>query len=343
MSLGATLSGVTVLTAIERDVHPAATYLLNHPDTRLLISDVVSLSENSIRALCTNVSDLIVFGGPPCQGFSYSNPRHRKKDNALNWLFEQFLRYVSIIDPKWVIFENVRGLQDTANGYFLRRVLGGLHSLGFQTAKGVLDAVDFGVPQNRERYFIVGNRIGVGYELPTARLVSQVTVGEALRDLPELENGNSTCVMSYGEKPPSAYGAKMRGAQRACTNSLVSRNGPLVIRRYSHVPQGGNWRSIPDELMTNYRDRTRCHTGIYHRLDENRPSVVVGNFRKNMLIHPIEDRGLSVREAARLQSFPDSYHLRGSIGFQQQQVGNAVPPLLAKAVFDSIIERHTGR
>ena len=89
--------------------------------------------------------------------------------------------------------------------------------------------------------------------------------------------------------------------------------------------------------MRNYQDRSRCHTGIYHRLNWGKPSVVLGNFRKNMLIHPSEHRGLSVREAARLQSFPDNFTFCGSIGFQQQQVGNAVPPLLAKAVFSAII------
>jgi DNA (cytosine-5)-methyltransferase 1 len=90
--------------------------------------------------------------------------------------------------------------------------------------------------------------------------------------------------------------------------------------------------------MDNYADRSRCHTGIYHRLTRKKPSIVIGNFRKNMLIHPDQNRGLSVREAARLQSFPDSYEFVGSIGFQQQQVGNAVPPFLAREVFKAIIQ-----
>ena len=91
--------------------------------------------------------------------------------------------------------------------------------------------------------------------------------------------------------------------------------------------------------MGNYTDRSRCHTGIYHRLRPDKPSVVIGNFRKNMLIHPTQHRGLSVREAARIQSFPDSYEFHGSIGFQQQQVGNAVPSLLARSVFQQICRK----
>ena len=113
-----------------------------------------------------------------------------------------------------------------------------------------------------------------------------------------------------------------------------------MIERYNHITKGGHWEDIPDRLMKTYADKTKCHTGIYHRLDEKKPSIVIGNFRKNMLIHPRQDRGLSVREAARLQSFPDQYEFKGSIGFQQQQVGNAVPPLLAKAVFQSVVQAH---
>jgi DNA (cytosine-5)-methyltransferase 1 len=130
----------------------------------------------------------------------------------------------------------------------------------------------------------------------------------------------------------------MRNNQSGCLNHLVTRNSELVIERYKYIPQGGNWEHIPEHLMKNYKDKSRCHTGIYRRLDNNKPSVVIGNYRKNMLIHPTQNRGLSVREAARLQSFPDSFVFKGSIGFQQQQVGNAVPPLLAKALFSSILK-----
>lgn len=116
----------------------------------------------------------------------------------------------------------------------------------------------------------------------------------------------------------------------------VTRSSEIVLERYRHIRQGQNWEAIPVHLMDNYKDRALCHTGLYYRLIWNMPSKVVGNFRKNMLIHPSQNRGLSVREAARLQSFPDRYDILGPMSAQQQQVADAVPPLLAKAVADVV-------
>jgi DNA (cytosine-5)-methyltransferase 1 len=124
--------------------------------------------------------------------------------------------------------------------------------------------------------------------------------------------------------------------------NLVSRNAAHIIERYRYICPGQNWESIPSELMNNYEDSSRCHTGIYYRLVYSNPSKVIGNFRKNMLIHPSQNRGLSVREAARLQSFPDDYEFLGSIGFQQQQVADAVPPLLAESVAQCILDSERG-
>jgi len=109
-----------------------------------------------------------------------------------------------------------------------------------------------------------------------------------------------------------------------------------VVERYKHIGQGQNWRAIPDSLMTNYKDKNNCHSGIYKRLKWDEPSVVISNYRKNMLIHPTQDRGLSVREAARIQSFPDNFIFEGTVHYIQQQIGNAVPPLLAEAIFNQI-------
>jgi len=132
----------------------------------------------------------------------------------------------------------------------------------------------------------------------------------------------------------------MRQNSDKSTQNYVSRNQTYVIERYKYIKQGQNWKAIPDELMQNYKDKNNCHSGIYKRLEADKPSVVIANYRKNMLIHPYQDRGLSVREAARLQSFPDDYFFEGSIMHIQQQIGNAVPPLLGKAIFAQIINLH---
>lgn len=158
-------------------------------------------------------------------------------------------------------------------------------------------------------------------------------------DLPRLTSGAAIDELPYGsDEPLSDYQAAMR-CQANCivSGNLVTQNSPLIIQRYRHIKPGQNWEAIPAKLMKNYADCSRCHTGIYYRLKWKRPSKVIGNFRKNMLIHPSQHRGLSVREAARLQSFPDDYVFIGSIGFQQQQVADAVPPLLAQAVADCVM------
>ena len=237
----------------------------------------------------------------------------------------------------WVLFENVRGIKETSGGIFLSAVLNEIHRLGYTTSEWVLNAADFGVPQRRSRLFVVGSLHGIRVGQPRPKVRRYVTVREALSDLPDLPNGASVNRMRHKCSPEYEYARMMSLGLRESANHLVTLNAPHIIKRYRYIPQGGNWEHIPAKLMANYRDLSRCHTGIYYRLREDVPSIVIGNYRKNMLIHPWQDRGLSVREAARLQSFPDWYEFTGSIGFQQQQVGNAVPPLLAHAVFESIM------
>ena len=339
MSLGARQAGVEVELAVESDPHAAETYAANHRTTQLFAEDIRTLKSSDLAPWKASSDRLIVFGGPPCQGFSWSNLRTRNTANEANWLFREFVRVVKLLKPAWVVFENVQGIVNTADGFFLDQVRQSLEK-HYDLHQALLNAVHYGVPQNRTRFFLVGSRDGTPFCFPRRQRPVPLTVDDAIRDLPRLGNGNDVSWLPYGRARPSKYGRAMRGRRGACRNHVVTRNAQFVIRRYGCVPQGGNWEDIPINLMGNYHDRTRCHTGLYHRIRLDMPSVVIGNYRKNMLIHPFEDRGLSVREAARLQSFPDWFELSGSIGFQQQQVGNAVPPLLAQEVFREVSRCH---
>ena len=336
LSLGAVHAGIEVRLAVESDRNAAATYGHNHGQTTVIVNDVRNVAE---LPAADRGRARVLFGGPPCQGFSTSNQRTRTLGNPDNWLFEEFMRLTRDWRPEWVILENVRGLTCTEGGFFLEAILESFQRAGYTTSWWVLNAADYGVPQLRHRLFVVGSLHGLrpNRPVPTPRPSEYVTVQDAIDDLPELPNGANVGNLRYRKQARSNYTLRMRGDLEQCGNHLVTRNADIVLRRYKYVPQGGNWQDIPARLMRSYANRNRCHTGIYHRLKADAPSLVIGNYRKNMLIHPTQDRGLSVREAARLQSFPDWYEFVGSIGFQQQQVGNAVPPLLAQAVFATVM------
>ena len=337
MSLGARMAGVDVQQVVEADKYAAASYLQNHkPKYGVFVDDIRKF--NPVNFENPNNEELVVFVGPPCQGFSTSNQRTRSATNENNWLFEEFIRVVNAYRPEWLVFENVKGILETEGGVFVDQIIEEFEELGYTISSSILNATDYGVPQKRDRFFIVGSLNGVNYQFPKPTHKTPVTVAKAISDLPILSNGASECFVKYSKSATNTYSRLMRGDLKGCHNHLVSRNNKEILKRYKHIPQGGNWENIPDRLMSNYADKSRCHTGIYRRLKLDKPSVVIGNYRKNMLIHPTQDRGLSVREAARLQSFPDYYFFEGSIGFQQQQVGNAVPPLLAKAVFEELVK-----
>jgi DNA (cytosine-5)-methyltransferase 1 len=335
MTLGAKLAGLEVVFAVEADPRAAETYAANHPEVNLFKSDIRKLKQIPLRQ---GQQQTVLFGGPPCQGFSTSNQRTRNKQNRGNWMFKEFVRLVNSWRPDWLVFENVKGIAETEGAIFLDLVLENFQTAGYTLSKGILNAADFGVPQRRERLFVIGSRHGITVSMPKPLMSRPVTVWAAIADLPALKNGSRTADLPYKTMKRSEYVRRLRNGHKTVSGNFVTRNAEFVTKRYRYVPQGGNWQNIPPRLMHNYRANYECHTGIYHRLDPKKPSVVIGNYRKNMLIHPFQDRGLSVREAARIQSFPDDYQFSGSIGFQQQQVGNAVPPLLAQHVFAAIMQ-----
>ncbi len=342
LSRGAEMAGIQVAVAIEQNKYAVETFEYNHTETKVILADVrdIDVSELSI------CNPFIVFGGPPCQGFSKSNTITRNTKNPKNSLFEEFVRLVNELQPKWFLFENVEGIISFNKGKTVERMKEMFENIGYSNiVSKVLWADDYGVPQRRNRFFMVGNNQNIIFNFPEPEL-TKVTVSEAISDLPSLKNGDKIEKMPYkkiAHKKLSNYAKKMRKKSKFATQNIVSRNQDYVLERYKYIKQGENWRVIPEHLMKNYKDKSRCHSGIYKRLDANKPSVVIANYRKNMLIHPFEDRGLSIREAARLQSFPDDFIFKGTIMYQQQQIGNAVPPLLAQAIFTQIIKCSNGK
>ncbi len=337
LSLGAEMAGIKISYGIEINSSAAKSFTRNHKGAQVLQGDIKDIDPASLKQ--GNDPVFIIMGGPPCQGFSMSNTRTRNMENEKNFLFLEFVRFVKELKPTWFVLENVWGLTNINEGKTQTMIEDCFRALDYEVSSKVLWASDYGVPQKRNRFFMVGNRHGIKFEFPE-KFDKIVTVNEAIGDLPDLVNGQMLDEAPY--KLPlskaSEYARQMRKDSKKATQNFVSRNNDLVIERYKYIGQGQNWRAIPDFLMENYADKGRCHSGIYRRLIADQPSVVISNYRKSMLIHPYQDRGISVREAARLQSFPDDFYFEGPISHIQQQIGNAVPPLLAKAVFDQIIK-----
>ncbi len=334
LSLGAIKAGINIPIAIEKESNAAKTFKRNHPETIVITEDILKIDPNSFDIF----EPLIVFGGPPCQGFSLSNSKTRNKENENNNLYQEFIRFIRELKPKWLLFENVEGIISFNKGDTVKQIKRNFEELGYTVNYRVLSATDFGVPQDRNRFILVGNREGICFEFPD-KIKSKVSVMEAISDLPTLINGQKDEALPYKNNTASSYAKKMRNGSEVSRQNFVSKNNELVVERYKHIKPGQNWKAIPDYLMQNYKNKDNCHSGIYKRLNPDFPSVVISNYRKNMLIHPEQDRGLSVREAARIQSFPDDFIFEGSLMHIQQQIGNAVPPLLAEAIFKQIISQ----
>ena len=341
ISHGLLQAGFDMRLGIEIDPNFAVTLKENNKNMKVVVSDIRVIDPTEVvksAGLRKKDIDLIV-GGPPCQGFSQSNRRSRNLDNPLNNLYKEFFRFIRVLQPQVFLLENVAGLKTLHRGAVFQDILKAGEKVGYYVQWDVVNAEDFGVPQRRKRIIFIGTKQKTD-NLFYVKKNKPVTVKMALDDLPILENGNVVDELKYSrDSKLSNYQKMMRmNNENIVSNNLVTKNGKLVMERYKYIPPGGNWRSIPSQLMFNYKNPNNCHGWIYYRLKWDEPSVVISNFRKNMLIHPEQHRGLSVREAARLQSFPDHYLFYGPLTSQQQQVANAVPPLLAEKIGKNIIK-----
>jgi DNA (cytosine-5)-methyltransferase 1 len=346
LSHGFRLAGFAILAANDFDQHAAATMRATHSETDVLdgpIQDYAAADFLRRAGLKKGELDCLV-GGPPCQAFSVYNHQRGKHDER-SGLFREYIRIVEGLMPKMVVMENVTGITSVAEGWAVKSIYKRLGELGYEVDHQILKAEEYGVPQERRRIFFVGTRRGYKFTWPTATHSSKgtlfgkpfTTVWQAIGDLPELNILEGQEEQDYTQKPSSEYQRTMRKGARKLFNHVAPFLSEINRERLKHIPQNGSWRDIPVHLLpAGMKLARRCdHTKRYGRLSPDGLSSTIltkCDLHWGAFIHPTQDRTLTVREAARLQSFPDTFRFCGPRSEQFRQVGNAVPPLLARAV-----------
>lgn len=364
LSCGLEMAGFTSLFA--SDIHPiyCDTYQHNHPNTYVYREDIRNLPASEVAAITgLGVGELdLLAGGPPCQGFSVNAPVRSMEDRR-NHLFLDFIRIAAFIMPKFILIENVPGIVSMDKGGVVTAIMRELHDLGYRVDYKILFAPHYGVPQIRYRTVFIATRTDVEIEFPqpthyaksrpnftrgreltidilplfATGLKPYTSVWDALSDLPSLEAGVVDLFLEYSHEPQNEYQAIMRQYSTTVRNHYAGGLAAINLERLKYIPQGGSWRDIPFDLLPAGMKRARRsdHTKRYGRLDpQGLCSTILTKCDPHWgsFFHPTQDRVLSVREAARIQSFPDHYTFLGKLVHQYEQIGNAVPPMMAREI-----------
>lgn len=326
---------------IEKDM--SMTYTKNHPDVPMYNMDIKDFNPDSVvnELLEKNETVDLIIGGPPCQ--AYSTVGKRILDDPRGKLFQEYYRIVKSLMPKMFVFENVKGLLSMDKGNLIKLIISLFEQLGYVVKFKVLNAADYGVPQNRERVIIVGNRLKEEYNFPEPthssnemdNLKKHLTLSDAISDLPRL--GNGEVCEKYLSEPKNEYQEKLRMNSDRLTEHASPKNNGNLIALMRALPDGGTPLDVAEDL--------RPKSGFkntYCRLWWDKPATTITrNFStpsSSRCIHPIDPRPLTAREAARLQSFPDDYIFIGSKTSKNLQIGNAVPVILSEFLATSILK-----
>ena len=310
LSLGFLQENFKLLLANDMDSDVEKTFKKNHPGVPFCKQDIRQIKKEELNKILKNKKVDVLVGGVPCQSFSMAGNRIRKgvdtKDDERHFLFREFIRIAKILKPKIVIIENVKGILSSHKGEIKEDIIKRLEKLGYKVDYKILNAADYGVPQTRQRALFVGNRIKKNNLFPKITHTQEryISVGETLKNIPKLNH-----------EPRGLSG--------------------ITLKRVKLIKQGNNWKSLPKKLQTK-----SVHSGAYGRLNEKKPSkTIMTRFDTpsvGYVIHPKEHRALTVREGARIQTFPDNFEFVGNKLSQYRQVGNAVPPKLSKGIAKQI-------
>lgn len=322
------------LISLDNDEYAGNTFKLNMPWCDVHIGDITDdkVKNNIIQEAREKGINMII-GGPPCQGFSNKGKKLGLEDPR-NFLFREYLSFVKELQPEVFVIENVKALLSTSNGWFKKQILSAIEQLGYFVDYGVLNAEEYGVPQSRERaIFICCKKQKI--TLPSPTIDIPVTVREAISDLAYHESGEGTPVELYREQPQSGYQRMMREGSENLYNHVASKHKQVAIDKLKMIPPEKGKECLPPELLGNQKFKT-----TWGRLKWDEPSPTIdtrfdaaSNGTNN---HPFLNRAITPREAARIQSFDDRFIFYGSKVRIRKQIGNAVPPLMAKAIADKI-------
>ena len=339
-SVGFGQGGFDIVKAVEFDKTIAESYIFNHPNTKMFVEDIANVDNENYFS--EYEADIII-GGPPCQGFSMSGARIREnsfKDDPRNYLFKHYLNVVKLAKPDFFVFENVKGILTMKKGEIFKEIIKEFENkknfdgTQYYVTFRVVKAVEFGIPQKRERVIIFGSKFKnvdfneyfektketLGKENPS--FFSNVTVWDAISNLAETtENGEIS-----NPKAKTDYQKYLHSDKKIITNQLTPNHSAKAIERMKQVKNGENWTVLKENIKS-------VHSGSYGRLEKNGVSpTIVTRFDTpsgGQFIHPTENRTLTPREAARIQSFPDDFVFTGTKSSICKQIGNAVPPKLA--------------
>lgn len=347
LSEGFRQAGFHVLAGQDFDDQAGATFAATHPEAQFVGGPIQDVSaQQLLKAAGVKKGEIdVIVGGPPCQGYSVYN-HQRGADDPRAGLFREYLRIVKGIQPRWLVMENVTGITSIAGGKIVNEIFKEMGKLGYRVEMKVLRAEEYGVPQERRRVFFIATRTDAPILFPEPThgkgLLPLVTVWDAISDLPKLENGDRAAPRPYAKRPQNGYQALLRGDCTIVQNHSASRLSRINEERMRHIPPGGSWRDIPFDLLpAGMKQAKRSdHTKRYGRPKKTDLACTIltkCDVHWGAYIHPVQDRSLTVREAARLQSFPDFFTFQGSSTEQYVQVGNAVPPLLGRQVAESLL------